>query len=145
MTTTPDSERGAARRAGDEEIVIALREIAELLRDIADRGPCPHAAPTESGRSGQPQNRVRRPEGRNRGPTARLTRREQQVLEILITGASNRVISRRLGIAERTVKNNLHAIYRKLGVGGRAEAIARVLGDRRSALPRPPQPPRVPE
>ncbi|WP_431782693.1 LuxR C-terminal-related transcriptional regulator [Streptomyces chumphonensis] len=40
---------------------------------------------------------------------------------------SNRAIARRLGIAERTVKNNLHTVYRKLGVSGRAEAMARLL------------------
>ncbi|MFD8681622.1 LuxR C-terminal-related transcriptional regulator [Streptomyces sp. NPDC059570] len=41
---------------------------------------------------------------------------------------SNRQIGRDLGIAERTVKNNLHAIYRKLGVSSRTEAVAEFLG-----------------
>ncbi|MEU0859468.1 response regulator transcription factor [Streptomyces griseofuscus] len=57
-----------------------------------------------------------------------LTDRESEVFHLLVTGMSNRQISRRLGIAERTVKNNLHSIYRKFGVSGRAEAIAQYFG-----------------
>ncbi|MFJ8098636.1 helix-turn-helix domain-containing protein [Streptomyces griseofuscus] len=52
-----------------------------------------------------------------------LTDREKDVFQALVTGTSNRQIGRRLGITERTVKNNLHSIYRKLGVSSRAEAI----------------------
>ncbi|WP_202034923.1 LuxR C-terminal-related transcriptional regulator [Streptomyces albus subsp. chlorinus] len=54
-----------------------------------------------------------------------LTAREREIFRLLLTGASNRQIARKLGIAERTVKNNLHSIYRKLEVAGRSEAIAR--------------------
>ncbi|WP_308457945.1 LuxR C-terminal-related transcriptional regulator [Streptomyces sp. SM11] len=57
-----------------------------------------------------------------------LTDRENEVFQLLLTGISNRQIGRRLGIAERTVKNNLHSIYRKLGVSGRAEVISRHFG-----------------
>lgn len=58
---------------------------------------------------------------------SRLTSREQQVLELLIQGISNRRIARTLGITEPTVKNHLHAIFLKLGVTDRTQAIARVL------------------
>ncbi|MEU1019075.1 LuxR C-terminal-related transcriptional regulator [Streptomyces sp. NPDC005898] len=57
-----------------------------------------------------------------------LTDREKAVFQLLVTGLSNRQIGRKLGIAERTVKNNLHSIYRKIGVSGRAEAIAQHFG-----------------
>lgn len=54
----------------------------------------------------------------------RLTPRELEVLEELITGATNKEISRRLGMAPKTVMHHSVAIYRKLGVHGRAEATA---------------------
>ncbi|MEU5668457.1 helix-turn-helix domain-containing protein [Streptomyces longwoodensis] len=57
-----------------------------------------------------------------------LTDRENEVFHLLVTGMSNRQIGRTLGIAERTVKNNLHSVYRKFGVSGRAEAIAQYFG-----------------
>lgn len=59
-----------------------------------------------------------------------LTGRERDVFQLLMTGMSNRQMGRRLDIAERTVKNNLHSIYRKLGVSGRAEAISKHLDTR---------------
>jgi len=55
-----------------------------------------------------------------------LTQREQEVLDILATGARTSDIAARLGISERTAKAHLSRIYQKLGVSSRAEAIARV-------------------
>ncbi|QNT91966.1 HTH-type transcriptional regulator MalT [Streptomyces griseofuscus] len=57
-----------------------------------------------------------------------LTDRESEIFRLLVTGMSNRQISRALGIAERTVKNNLHSVYRKFGVAGRAEVMAQYFG-----------------
>jgi DNA-binding NarL/FixJ family response regulator len=129
MTTNPGPARDGPRGAGDDEIISSLREIVELLRSLAERGACRPESAESSGRSTNAESPEKQPEERLPAPVAQLTRRESQVLDILITGASNRMISRQLGIAERTVKNNLQAIYRKLGVSGRAEAIARTLGD----------------
>ncbi|MFD4997386.1 helix-turn-helix transcriptional regulator [Streptomyces buecherae] len=56
-----------------------------------------------------------------------LTERESQTLAVLLTGATNRKIGRDLGVTERTVKNTLHAVYVKLGVSGRSEAISKTL------------------
>ncbi len=53
-----------------------------------------------------------------------LTPRELEVLEELITGATNKEVSRRLGMAPKAVMHHSGAIYRKLGVRGRAEATA---------------------
>lgn len=58
----------------------------------------------------------------NGSPTSALTSREQEVLLLLAAGLSNRRIARRLGIAEKTVKNHLAAIFSKLGVHGRTQA-----------------------
>jgi DNA-binding NarL/FixJ family response regulator len=55
-------------------------------------------------------------------PVAVLTDREQQVLEMIGTGATNRIIARQLGITERTVKAHLTHIYQRLGVTDRTQA-----------------------
>lgn len=58
-----------------------------------------------------------------------LTAREQQVLEHLAKGASNKIIARELDLAESTVKLHIHHIIGKLGVSNRTEAaVAYVAG-----------------
>ncbi|QEU97003.1 helix-turn-helix transcriptional regulator [Streptomyces kanamyceticus] len=54
------------------------------------------------------------------GPT--LTARERGVLRLLAVGLSNRLIARRLGISEKTVKNHLSSIYLKIGATHRTQA-----------------------
>ncbi|MFC0042283.1 helix-turn-helix transcriptional regulator [Actinomadura rayongensis] len=57
----------------------------------------------------------------------RLTRREREVLALLVRGMPNRRIARSLNITDATVKNHLHAVFVKLGVADRTEAVAKVL------------------
>jgi DNA-binding CsgD family transcriptional regulator len=59
-----------------------------------------------------------------------LTRRERQVLDLLLEGYSNRAIGEALYIAERTASVHVSRILRKLGVSSRGEAIGRILRDR---------------
>lgn len=56
-------------------------------------------------------------------PGARLTPREDQVLGLVGIGLTNRDIGRRLGIAEKTVKNTMTVIFAKLGLQRRAQAV----------------------
>ncbi|HET8819088.1 MAG TPA: alpha/beta fold hydrolase [Xanthomonadaceae bacterium] len=58
-------------------------------------------------------------------PVADLTQREQAALHLLCEGQSNAQIAWQLGVAEKTVRNHLSNLYRKLGVRSRAEAIVR--------------------
>jgi DNA-binding NarL/FixJ family response regulator len=60
-------------------------------------------------------------------PEWHFTDRERHVAELLAEGLSNRRIARSLGISERTVKNHLHAIFHKLGVGDRTHAVIKLL------------------
>lgn len=53
-----------------------------------------------------------------------LTAREAQILDMLRLGMSNRDIAEGLCIAVHTVKNHVHSVLTKLGVGTRAEAVA---------------------
>lgn len=52
-----------------------------------------------------------------------LTSREGEVLSGLLEGLSNKGIARSLGIQEVTVKLHMRKIFRKLGVGNRAQAV----------------------
>jgi DNA-binding CsgD family transcriptional regulator/N-acetylneuraminic acid mutarotase len=52
-----------------------------------------------------------------------LSKREIQVVRLLMDGKSNKQIANKLGISEGTVEFHLTHIYAKLGVGSRVEAI----------------------
>ncbi len=53
---------------------------------------------------------------------SRLTRREKDVLELVVKGNSNKEIAGLLYISEKTVKNHLTNIFRKLSVKDRTQA-----------------------
>jgi NarL family two-component system response regulator LiaR len=52
----------------------------------------------------------------------RLTRREQEVLALIVGGRSNKRIARELEISERTVKAHVGHVLAKLGVNDRTQA-----------------------
>jgi two-component system response regulator DesR len=56
-------------------------------------------------------------------PPGRLSPRERQVLDEIASGATNREIGERLFLSPHTVKEHTSAIYRKLEVRNRAEAV----------------------
>ncbi|NIV27991.1 MAG: DNA-binding response regulator [Anaerolineae bacterium] len=56
------------------------------------------------------------------GPYESLTPREQEVLELVCHGLSNKEVAQRLFLSVRTVENHLANIYGKLGVRSRTEA-----------------------
>jgi DNA-binding NarL/FixJ family response regulator len=62
-------------------------------------------------------------------PGARLglSQRESEVLGLMVAGLSNQAIAGRLVIGDETVKSHTRALYRKLGVGDRAGAVAAAL------------------
>jgi len=68
-----------------------------------------------------------------RDPLAQLSAREQQVLEQIALGASNKEIARTLQIAETTVKIHVQHILRKLDLTSRVQAAVFAAG----ALRRP--------
>jgi LuxR family maltose regulon positive regulatory protein len=63
------------------------------------------------------------------GDEARLSPREQEVLEELANGRSNKEIARALDMTENTVKFHLKNIFTKLKVERRTQAIARARGE----------------
>ena len=66
---------------------------------------------------------------------ARLTPRERSVLELIGEGLTNRQIGERLFIAEKTVKNHVSTLFRKLGLKQRTAAAAYVARIHNSRLP----------
>jgi DNA-binding NarL/FixJ family response regulator len=54
-----------------------------------------------------------------------LTQRERDVLDLLAAGLNNAAIGHRLGVAPKTVANHVSAIFLKLHVADRPEAIVR--------------------
>ncbi len=104
----------------------------ELLRGVA-RGEAP-ISPVVAGkilqefaeRKQQPtQRKADFPQPRAHGTS--LTRREKEVLKLLVDGATNKEIAEQLFIAENTVKNHLKSILDKLHSKNRVQAAAYAL------------------
>lgn len=62
------------------------------------------------------------------GDSVGLSDREREVLGLIATGATNREIAGNLFLSPHTVKEHTSAIYRKLGVRNRAEAVRSAQG-----------------
>lgn len=52
-----------------------------------------------------------------------LTRREQQLLEMISRGLTNKEIAAQLNLSEQTVKNHVHRILRKVGASDRLAVV----------------------
>jgi DNA-binding NarL/FixJ family response regulator len=70
----------------------------------------------------------------NHAMAARLTAREQQVIELILQARSNREIAAHLGIEERTVKAHLGHLMRKVGVSNRIELSLWALKQEKSGI-----------
>jgi DNA-binding NarL/FixJ family response regulator len=55
-------------------------------------------------------------------PAGELSPREREVLVLVAEGMPNKLISRRLGISEKTVKAHLTSVFRAIGVDDRTQA-----------------------
>lgn len=76
-------------------------------------------------------------------PFPQLTPRERQVLELLAAGLSTTVIGAKLGLASKTINNHASAVFAKLQVADRTEAVLRAReagwAAARAALPSEPK------
>lgn len=54
-----------------------------------------------------------------------LSRREQQLVELVRVGLTNKEIATRLNLAEQTIKNHVHRILRKVGAADRITMVER--------------------
>jgi DNA-binding NarL/FixJ family response regulator len=109
------------KRATPERILQAIREVhaggvpmsSEIARKVLGvfREPAPAPMPAED------QN---------------LSRREQEILELLSQGCANKEIADKLSISIETVTWHLRHIYTKLHVRSRTQAALKFLGQRKS-------------
>ncbi len=54
----------------------------------------------------------------------KLTKRDQEVLELIVRGLTNKAIAKELGLGEGTIKIYAHRLYQRLGVTHRSELLA---------------------
>jgi len=59
----------------------------------------------------------------------KLSAREKQVYELLMSGFSNSDIAESLKISYNTVKNHLYNIYKKIGVSDRTQAVVTAINN----------------
>lgn len=104
----------AAIDAGADGYLVKTSGLDDIARAIASvhAGQFVLGAGTETAR--QPLRR--------RDRFAAFTDREQQVLDLLASGATTIQIADRLGISGKTVRNYLSSLYAKLGVEDRGQA-----------------------
>lgn len=88
---------GAVRGAAAGEAVITPSLLARLLPRLAQRG---------------------------RGPSTDLTKRESEVLRLIVEGKSNQEIADQLVLSRDTVRNHVSSILSKLGVHSKLQAAA---------------------
>jgi len=62
-----------------------------------------------------------------------LTKREEDLVQLVADGLSNRDIARQLNLSEHTVKNYVFRIFEKLGVSNRVELVLYALSNSRRA------------
>jgi two-component system, NarL family, response regulator DevR len=92
-----------------DEVLTAIRNVGAgetMVDDILSRYMVRHEAQREG----------------ERGSIATLTAQERRVLDLLGEGLTNREIAERLFLAEKTVRNHVSAVLRKLRVSHRTQA-----------------------
>jgi len=126
LTTYDDSEMiFNSLRAGASGYLLKRAPTAELLEAIEEvhRGGSPMSM--------QIARKVVMHFHRIEQPVAEvdtLTKREQEILALLAKGLPYKQIADQLGISRSTVHGHLHAIYGKLHVQSRTEAVVKYLG-----------------
>jgi DNA-binding CsgD family transcriptional regulator len=109
--------RGHARfsRAETE----TLRDAAPMVRALGERHWAGLGAPAAAGGNGDLVERLITVSG------GQLTRREAEVVGLILKGHSSPSICALLGFGQETVKTHRKAIHRKLGISSQAELFAR--------------------
>ena len=107
LAALPGDERAARQALAALHRLGASAAARAFTRDRVTRGARPARGPRRS----------------TAAHPAGLTRREQEVLEALATGATNPAIAAALHLSERTVAHHVSAILGKLGVADRAAAV----------------------
>lgn len=101
-------------------------KLYEAIREVMQGG-----APMSPAIAKKVLESFRKPaKGRDGEETYRLTRREKEVLKLLVQGRSVKFIASELHMAFETCRSHLRNIYQKLHVNCGKEAIAKILSER---------------
>jgi FixJ family two-component response regulator len=83
-------------------------------------------------KSAEDRDRIQRPIETQRKVVlqkmAKLTRREKEVLALVVTGQQNKTIGYKLGICEKTIKVHRSRVHEKMGVRSLAELVRMTVG-----------------
>lgn len=94
------------------------KELVKAIRDVAAGGQVIDATVTER------LMRIVRGEASPQVPADSLNAHERRLLALLAEGKTNKEIGSALGLAEKTIKNQLTALFERLGIDRRAQAAA---------------------
>jgi LuxR family maltose regulon positive regulatory protein len=111
------------RRGRLDEAAAALRQAREALAELGDSGTVPSLAAEVERRLDQARRQASMGEILEPPSEAELA-----VLRLLVTDLSARQIGGELFLSANTVRSHTRAIYRKLGVRSREDAVARANG-----------------
>lgn len=83
------------------------RDLVAAIEEVAEGGSVVHPGVVD---------RMLEAQRKPRCPMADLTPRERQVLEVIATGASNRVVAELLRLSDRALEKHINQLYTKLGL-----------------------------
>jgi two-component system, NarL family, nitrate/nitrite response regulator NarL len=106
----------------------SIQDLVQIVKSVANGGMIcpPHIATALARRI----NSLATQNANSSGLGSHLTSREDQIVDLLGLGLSNKQIAFRLQIRLATVKNHIHNILEKAGARSRGEAIARLRNNR---------------
>ncbi len=114
---------------GDEENVLGMLQAGATGYLLKDEDPAAIVEGVRAVAQGRPWlsaavvDVMRRGLEGEKGARRTLTEQELEILQLLAEGKTDREVSQKLGVAERTVRYRLRSIYDKLGVNTRLEAV----------------------
>jgi DNA-binding NarL/FixJ family response regulator len=126
LTASVDADTAlAARKAGADGYLLKDMGLSEMLAAIE------HVAFSNGGATfvNAALDAQRRSDAGASPGVRGLSRRENEVVEQLKKGRTNREIAARLGISVTTVNKHVQQVLKKLNVRNRSEAIVRLTGD----------------
>jgi DNA-binding NarL/FixJ family response regulator len=108
---------------GDEDIhqALAAGAMGYLFKSVVEDELVDAIREVNSGRRYLPRGVAEQLSENTSG--AHLTRREDEILDLLGKGLGNRELGQVLGVSEDTIKTHLKSLFRKLEVSDRAEAV----------------------
>ena len=109
-----------AIKAGASGYLLKEVELDELLEAI--RAVARHEAVIDSAIAGRVLAELRQPSTTKEADSPDLTERDLDILRFLAQGMSNQEIADRLYVAEKTIRNRLSLIFRRLHLENRTQA-----------------------